>query len=49
MNIILLIDPARHKHRAEAERGNKANYRYDNHRCIGTFLIIQKSHDRDDG
>jgi len=49
MNVVVLVDSARHKHRAEAKRGNDANYRYDNHRRVGTFLIIQKSHHRDDG
>ena len=49
MNIVLLVNSARQKHRAETERGNDANYRYDNHRRIGTFLVIQKSHYCNDG
>ena len=49
MNIVLLVNSARQKHRAEAERRKNTNYRNDKHRRIVGFLEIQKSHHRDDG
>jgi hypothetical protein len=49
MNIVLFINSARQKHRAEAERGNDTDYRYDDHHRAGAFLVIQKSNDRNDG
>ncbi len=49
MNIILLVNSARQKHRAKAKRSNKTKYGDDNHHCIGSTLVTQKSNNRDDG